>query len=369
MKKTLCKGETKNYPIPVSWKLTVLYKVFDFFQTFSLPFRIKKQKTQNPPQRILLSNWGSLGDVVLSSGVIAAIRDRYPKCQIGFLVSSRSKVALEACPHVDWIHVVEMWYSQQKGMLQKLMDLLHYIFIQQPKIVKEIATINYDCAIELRFFFPNIIPVFWKAGIPLRIGFTTSGNRLLLNGGVEWIKNQYLAHCYWDLLEIIGIYKNDSRSLMPCLYLDSSEKVPLNPYVIFHVCASRESKELNIAFWKELYQHCRNRDYLIYFTGQGEREHAIISAIVGESKYNLCNKLSWKQLIAYIHGSRGLVSVDSAPVHLAASFQVPCAVLFKATPSIDLWKPNISSTVAFGVTKEVQIEEVFQVVKQWMSVS
>jgi ADP-heptose:LPS heptosyltransferase len=344
----------------------VFYKIVDFFCSLLVFLKNEKQKDVHI-KKILLSNWGSLGDVVLSTGVIAAIRDDYPDCRIGFLVSAQSRVVLETCQRVDWIHVIENWVRPERTKLQKVLDYLYFIFIQQPRLVKEVSVIKYDCAIELRPFFPNVIPVFWKAGIPLRIGFTSSGNRFLLNKRVDWIQYRYLPNCYGALLEKIGIHKKKSRSLMPCLTLDPFPDEPSDPYIIFHLCSSNEAKELTVAFWKDLYQHCRDLGYVVYFTGQGYREHAIISTIVGLTEYNLCNRLGWKAFVAYIRSSWGVVSVDSVPVHLAASFQVPCAVLFKMTPYPDLWKPDNSSTVAFGIEKEVEVEEVFSLVKEWMA--
>ena len=361
----------KNFFLKGKWKLLLFYNITGSFQRSRVFFSFKNNKCTPTFHRILLSNLGSFGDVVLSSGVIATIKARYPDCKIGFLVSSKSKSVLETCPYVDWIHVMDVfldsWSAEKRTKWQKLYDLLHFVFIQQAKLATEIAAIEYDCAFELRPFFINSIPVFWKARIPLRIGFTSSGNSSLLNNSVDWTHNQYIAHCYWDLLEKIGIYKEASLSLIPAITLDFISKEPSIPYIIFHVCSADKVKELSMTFWNDLYQLCLNQGYSIYFTGQGNRENAIISSIVNQAEYNLCDKLSWKQLVSHIQRSHGIVSVDSVPVHLAASFQVPCAVLFKATPFPNLWKPNITSTVAFGIKNEVRVEEVFAVVKQWIT--
>ncbi len=354
-----------NYFLRDSKKLILFFTCLDLihrFIVFCFFWRVKKSP-HFPPQRILLANCGGLGDVVLCSGVVAEIKRRFPNCKIGFIVLKQSKIALETLPHIDWIHEDTFRIVPGQTRLHQIIELLKCIFLEHPKLAKQIKNVGYDCAIELRPFFPNLIPLFWKSKIPLRIGFTSGGNSKLLNAPVPWAKNQYLPHCYWDLLAKLRITKGESDSLMQTMVLKETPLFSMQkPYIIFHLCSSAEQKDFSFEFWRILYKKCKEREAFIYFTGKGDRDQRIIQQVIDDEQYNLCNKLSWTEFVQCIQQSRGIVSVDSAPVHLAASFNVPCALLFKNTKFPEIWMPNIPTCSAFGIHCPIELEKVEELV-------
>lgn len=344
-----------------------LLHVYHLFLTHLFFWRTKRRQG-HAPQRILLANWGALGDVVLSSGVIAEIRTKFPECKIGFLVSKKSKVVLETCPPVDWIHEVHSWFVTGQPCWKNFLYYVQFIFTQQRKLAKELAQINYDTAIELRPFVPNIIPLFWSARIPVRIGFSSSGNSGLLNYPVEWNCQEYLPYCYPSLLEKIEISLANKEQILP--KISSKKDNPLlanKPYLLFHLCSSDDRKELPIEFWNSLKLKCQQAGYSVYFTGMGKREKAIIDRVADNPSFNLCNRLDWDQLVQHIQHAQGIVSVDSVPVHLAAAFDVPCSVIFLSTNFSNHWNPNRSTTHAFQFKDCNLVEPVFDVIKQWMA--
>ena len=302
----------------------------------------------------------------MSWRVVAELKSQIPECKIGFIVLKQSKIVLEAFSAVDWIHEGEYWFKPNRNAFQRFVDLFRFIFIEQRRLVKQIKAVGYDCAIELRPFFPNMTSVFWKSKIPLRIGFLFGANAKLLNVPVSWSQDQYLAYSYWDLFEKIGVVKDKSQFFSPTTILKKNCLSSINRhYLIFHLCSSDSLKELSSDFWRSLHQKCREKGHEIYFTGQGEREEQIISKVVDDPHYNLCNKLKWAEFLELVIQSRGVVSVDSVPVHIAAVFNIPCAVLFRDTPFPKLWKPNVDSCSAFGIESPVQIEEVLRLIEQW----
>ncbi len=339
---------------------------FNGKMSFAIPSRVKHDHRQ-ALQRILLANWGALGDVVLSSGVIAEIRAKFPECKIGFLVSKKSKVVLETCPPVDWIHEVHSWFVPGAPFWKNFLCYVQFLLTQQRELANQLAQIKYDAAIELRPFIPNIIPLFWKARIPVRIGFSASGNSGLLNHPVEWNCQEYLPYCYPSLLEEIGISLTDRKQILPKISSKNDKPLLVNkPYLLFHLCSSDDRKELPIEFWHSLKLKCQHAGYSVYFTGMGNREKRIIDHVIDDPHFNLCNRLDWDQLVQHIQHAHGIVSVDSVPVHLAAAFDVPCVVIFRRANSSNLWNPDRSTTHAFQFKDSDLVEPIFDVIKQWM---
>lgn len=326
-----------------------------------------RQPVIRPPKKILLGNLGSLGDLVLSTGVIERIKSAFPDCQIGVAVSKESQKVFETAPPVDWIHVLRApLVKPGQTTWQKIVDFLRFSWIDQPRFASEIASVGYDSAIELRPFFPNLTPLFWKAKIPIRIGFAAGMNGRLLNVPVDWKGDRYLPHCYSSLLAQIGIEQKGPQTLMPRMILKNPPPLlTQKPYLLFHLSSFKPEKELPIEFWRALYLKCKEWGWTIYFTGKGEREFRIIEEVTKDPKENLCDRLSWKQLVQHVKECSGLISIDSVPIHLAASFGTPTLALFWRTHLPLLWKPDVSTTIALGIEKPLNIEDALQVIEGW----
>jgi ADP-heptose:LPS heptosyltransferase len=317
-------------------------------------------------QKILFANFGSLGDLVLSSGVMTEIKRAFPHCQVGIALSNESQEICKTLPFVDYIHVVPFPSIGTEKKRIRIISFLRFLWIEQPKTVREIAKINYDCAIELRPFFPNLIPVFWKAKIPIRIGFTTGGNEGLLNEKAQWKGDQYIPYCYASLLHLIGIENTDKKNLMPKIILrDPPPLLCRTPYLLFHLCSSESDKEFPVEFWIPLYSKCKELGWAIYFTGKGARQSHIIEQISQDKNENLCNRLTWEQLVYHIKECSGLISVDSVPIHVAASFNIPTIALFRKTKRPFLWKPDASNMQTLGIEKSFQYEDVIEIIMNW----
>ena len=67
------------------------------------------------PRRILLANGAHLGDVLLSTAVLPAIKTAFPDAEIGFLIGSWSREVLADHPLVARLHFVDHWKLNRSG--------------------------------------------------------------------------------------------------------------------------------------------------------------------------------------------------------------------------------------------------------------
>lgn len=200
-----------------------------------------------------------------------------------------------------------------------------------------------DAAYELNPFFPNCIPLFWKAGIPSRIGYESGGFGRLLTKGFAWKDDQsYLAQRYKPFLGL-----DEEKELRPFFdeNLSSAAHLPLpliaKGYAVLHVGAADPRKQWPSDRWHRLCQELASDGWHLVFTGKGRQEREMIEKIRGgcEASLNLADELSWKQFVAVIAHAKLLISVDTAAVHLAGTYEVPSIILFLHTPSHALWMP------------------------------
>jgi ADP-heptose:LPS heptosyltransferase len=118
------------------------------------------------------------------------------------------------------------------------------------------------------------------------------------------------------------------------------------PYVILHPGSARREKLWEPEQWAEVIDHFgRNNDIdLVLTSGPSPDEQAHIAAIknkVQQQMIDLSGKTNLLTLAALISQARLLVTVDSAPVHLAAATSTPQVILFGPTNPFH-WRPRES---------------------------
>jgi ADP-heptose:LPS heptosyltransferase len=118
------------------------------------------------------------------------------------------------------------------------------------------------------------------------------------------------------------------------------------PYVILHPGSARREKLWKPERWAEVIDHfCRSNGIdLVLTSGPSPAEQANIAAIknnVQQQIIDLSGKTDLLTLAALIAQARLLVTVDSAPMHLAAATRTPQVVLFGPTNPFH-WRPRES---------------------------
>jgi ADP-heptose:LPS heptosyltransferase len=287
-------------------------------------------------KRILVANIAHLGDVVLSTTVLPVLKKAYPNAEIGFLAGSWGSVVASGHPMVKWLHVVDHW-SFDRTRRSRLQKWLRY---QQSfnSAVKEIQTIGYDLAIDLYWFFPNAIPLLWRARIPRRVGYVSGGFGPLLTLAKEWQNSdQSVAEYHLDLLRFIGIPEQLLRLGAPNLPLNynlGSQATPFQKtsncsYIVMHPGSGAPFREWPLNHWRTLAARLVAAGFNLVFTGSGEIEaHRTQSIVDGLPRCtNVCNKLDWHAFVEVVRNGALLVGVESVAMHVATAVNTPCVAI------------------------------------------
>jgi len=157
-----------------------------------------------------------------------------------------------------------------------------------------------------------------------------------------------------SLLEPLGI-RDVSSSLRVQLPQSAHEKADAlrrnwnvgKPFVVLHPGSARKEKLWEAPRWSQLIERVnRDNDFdLILTSGASKHEQAHIAAIKHQTKIiDLSGKTDLLTLAALIGEARLLVTVDSAPMHLAAATHTPQVILFGPTNPFH-WRPRESPAV------------------------
>jgi ADP-heptose:LPS heptosyltransferase len=328
------KKEIKKKTSPLLGKYLVKNKVLYFFlmltDHFFSFFIIKKKKIYTKtPSRILISNIAHMGDAVIATSVLPAIKKRFPNSKVGCLIGSVSCSIFNNHPMVDFIHVFDHWKLNRKNISfwQKL--LVYYRTRKQA--VSGIKSKKYDVAIDLYYYFPNSIPLLWSSKIPRRIGYSSAGFSCLLTDAINWHNvDDYVYYYHKKLLELIpissDILEKNVNITLPAI--DQRDAISLekkmmgwrhNEYIILHMGAGASVREWPEDKWQELSSLLVKEKKKLVFTGRGEGEKNKIKRVTNNLNncLDLSDTLAFNELTLLVKQSLLVISSDTLITHIA----------------------------------------------------
>jgi lipopolysaccharide heptosyltransferase II len=145
------------------------------------------------PCRILVVKPGMLGDVLLTTPVLAALRARFPRATIHYAVGQYARPAITGHPAVSAL--VDVGGGAGRGR-RSLLSLLY-----------QMRTGHYDiCLILDRSPLLASLPLL--AGIPIRAGIDSAGRGFALNVRVPWDESLHEADLYLQVAGALGCPTN-----------------------------------------------------------------------------------------------------------------------------------------------------------------
>jgi lipopolysaccharide heptosyltransferase II len=284
--------------------------------------------------RILVIKISSVGDVILITASLKALRQRFPAARICVLVGEESRKILQRCPYVDELIVVDFKHRDRglKRLWQIGRRLLQY------KFDKVIDLQNNNRSHLLAFLsFPKESYGF-KRG---RLGF-------LLTHPVKDVGTNLppVEHQYQILGQLGMVYaKNNYLELWPseketqnAKKILESEWVGGNTNVVgVNIAASGRwgTKNWPVEYIARLCEILAVKNIRVIVTGlEKDRELAKrLTTLTKTKPVILIGKTDLMELACVIKQCRVFISPDSAPLHIAAAMQVPVIALFGPTSS------------------------------------
>ena len=149
-------GRITPYGKPVEWRI-------DFVPT---DLRIAAKRIL-----VIMPNW--LGDAVMATPFLRALRDRYPQAHIAALASDRAATVLDGLPFID----SPLRYSGTAPGGRN----------DRRSLVARLAAERYDLAVLLPNSFRSAY-LAWRAGIPRRLGYRRDYRGMLLSDRLSPLK-------------------------------------------------------------------------------------------------------------------------------------------------------------------------------------
>ena len=285
-------------------------------------------RPQQEFERILIARTDRIGDVLLSTPVIKALRDNYPSAYIAMMVSPQANDIIEGNPYLDEVIIYDK-------------EAKHKSLGNSIRFARNLKKKKFDLAIILH---PTnrVHLISFFAGIKRRVGF---GRKLafLLTDRIKHLKQEGKKHeleYNMDFLKYLGFTIKDSSMFMPIkqeseVWVDDLFQkegiIKQDRLLAIHPAASCPSKiwpESSFAQVADRLIEKYNFKALIIAGPKDISKAERISKGMHRPLINLAGKTSVSQLASVLKRCSLFISNDSGPVHIASALGTPVISIF-----------------------------------------
>ena len=302
--------------------------------------------------RILLTKLKHIGDALLMTPTIDAIRARHPDAEIVVVVRKGTEGILAGCKAIDRVLTAAAPEGSRRSALN---------WLEEARVIADLRRRKFDFAFELsdgdrgrwvcalarakvrctneslialpriwKFFFRSVSQFEWRYRHRVEKDFFTVAHALDLGaapGPMRFSRERAVSS--WV-----------------------SERAGAGA-VVFHPATRMAEKFWPEDRWIELGRALKkNGTPIVVSVGPAAEEIALgerIAAGIGPEAFSTKGTLTWAQLAEVLHAARVFVGVDTAAMHLAAACQCPTVAIFGLS-SVVQWKPwQVPSRVLAGL--------------------
>lgn len=293
---------------------------------------------------ILVVRTDRIGDVILTTPALSALKKAYPKARLSMMVVPGTRELVEGIDALNEVIVYD-----RRGEHKGIFGFWKFIGFLRKK--------NFDLAVVFHTKKRTNLICF-LAGIPRRIGYRNNKFGFLLTDQLVDTRirgEKHEAEYCFDVLRTIGIASGDLQLSLPLReeserWVDRfvlENKIAVSaPLVAVHPDASCISKRWPVNKFSELIQRLMSGHGInvILIGDHGSQRIAaqLMSDFKGGGVVNAAGLTSVGQLASLLKRCKLLISNDSGPVHVACAVGTPVISIFgrnQAGLSPVRWRP------------------------------
>lgn len=268
------------------------------------------------PKKILVLRFSSIGDIVLTFPVVAALKAAYPDCQIDYVTKPAFRHLLEACTGLSHIFTLE-------GSIRELR--------------KDINFQSYDTVLDLHNNLRTLLLTAFSGAKVYKYPKNNWNKWLLTRFKIKQERRQHVVERYLSTLkqafglEVLApenpydIPESEQFSIQ-----DATGFAPAK-YVTFAIGAQFATKRLPTDLMIKLLQKMEHP--LVLLGGKEDQQTAneIVAALGGQKVVSMVGQLNIHGSAWLVKNAAALLTHDTGLMHIGACFEVPIHLIWGNT--------------------------------------
>lgn len=298
-------------------------------------------------KKILVVRNDNIGDLILTTPAIEALRKRFPDAYIAMLVAEYASEAIEGNPYLDKV------YSYQKAKHSNNNRLIAWW--RQYRVIKKIREEKFDLAIGIRCgFSPSAGWLVFASGAPLRIG-----DRPKKNEYFSFYFNVYsdeMTDKQHEVMRVFNFLKKLDISFGGeelFIYIPEEDKIKAREFIEENVlkkgkkliCLHITRREEEGRYWDienyiALVNSLMERKDIDLVLNWPPKEKPLAEEILSKAKKQPLIFISKgiKSLAAFLRECNIFITLDGGAMHIATAVNTPTIAIFGKTDP-EVWHP------------------------------
>ena len=305
------------------------------------------------PKNIVILRTDRIGEVLLSTAAVTALRRRYPECKITFVTSEYSRPLVEGRTDIKEVITVDTFTKD--GWVSKAIVLASILRREKFDVA---VVLNPHKMLHLACFL---------AGVPHRIGYDRKWGFLLTDKITDERDKgeKHEVEYTMDLLRLLGVTAPAPKvslhvgvasddAVDDILYSKGAR--PGRSLVVVHPGSSNPAKIWPGERYSELIRRIKTEMDVDVAVLGGRSEKDLAEKIIKEAAVDVLSlvaELDLKELGAILKRSDLFIGNDAGPMHMASALHTPVIAIFgRNIPGVSprRWRPWGEGNVVFHET-------------------
>ncbi len=290
-------------------------------------------------KKILVIDLAFIGDVILATPTMRALKARFPKASLTMLTIPLTAEVAAMNPYVDEVLVYDK-RGKDKGLFGMW------------RMARRLVPLGFDLCVSMNFALRGAV-VAWLAGIPNRLGYDAQHAgwflTLVASHRRDGIKHETLNHL--EVLRPLGIDEKNTDTSLSMKVPESAKEslaekskvrhIPQDGYLVLCPVGSYVRKNLSLATAAHVVRHFSQRKP-IFLIGSAAEANQLeeIARLANLPRNNvLAGALTLSELAAFLENASCLITVDTGPLHIAQAVGCRTVAIFGPTDPV-VWGPR-----------------------------
>lgn len=302
---------------------------------------IQSSPDRNAKLRLLLVKLKHIGDALILTPTLVAIRETYPNAEIWVVVRKGTEGILAGCPAIDRLLTVAPVESDRRSLASRWRDIQTWRELRRQKFDYAFELTDGDrgrwLAGESRARARCVNVSFYRPNFWWRLRF----NRF---SETEWTEGHRVEKDYAAVSDFLPL----KGEIPPLCFEQPKTRDPgivdgVDDFAVLHPGTRWIKKRWPKEHWLSLGHSLLKRvKKIVVSCGPDDEERALAAELIeawgADRAVSADGRLDWSDLAGLLHRARIFVGVDTAAMHLAAACQCPIVAFF-AYSVVSQWRP------------------------------